>query len=251
MLWLVLFLIGMAGVSMPALYLHAASKLPQLDSEFDLEKQLRNSIEGERLSSRAGTFERGPSHQFERPDFSRLPKDLVALYIAQLGCPTFFQTPREDGPKWAWRLLTRVWFGTNLAGDGACERKLATRLAEALGVKEPLQQAVAAQRLHSFLQKDQLVAYDLATLYFERGIVGVDDAAAKLFGKKLDQLELSQLAELALTLPPHGLYGAALQCKNESIIRQNRDVLLADLAEYKLVTHEKARAAMAQPVTCR
>ncbi|MFY0583691.1 hypothetical protein ACN28S_63740 [Cystobacter fuscus] len=100
-LWLVLFLIGLAGVALPAAYLHAASKLPQLETEFDLEKQLRHSIEGERMSIRAGTFEQGRSVEFLRPDFSRLPKDLVALYIAQLGCPTFFQTEREDGPKWA------------------------------------------------------------------------------------------------------------------------------------------------------
>ncbi|EPX60152.1 hypothetical protein D187_002238 [Cystobacter fuscus DSM 2262] len=249
-LWLVLFLIGLAGVALPAAYLHAASKLPQLETEFDLEKQLRHSIEGERMSVRAGTFEQGRSVEFPRPDFSRLPKDLVALYISQLGCPTFFQTEREDGPKWAWRLLVKVAVGANLAGDGSCERKLAMRLAMALGIEEPLQQTVAAHRLHSFLQKDQLIAYDLATVYFERGIVGVDDAAYKLFGKELDALELSQLAELSLTLPPHGFYVDAVQCRNESIIRQNRDVLLADLADYKLVTVERARNAMAQPVTC-
>ncbi|MET0402435.1 MAG: transglycosylase domain-containing protein [Cystobacter sp.] len=250
-LWFVLFLIGMAGVAVPAAYLHAASKLPQLETEFDLEKQLRHSIEGERKSLQAGTFERGRPVQFDRPDFSHLPKDLVALYIAQLGCPTFFQTPREDGPKWAWRLLVKVTVGTSLAGDGACERRLAVRLAEALGIYEPLQQAVAAHRLHSFLQKDQLIAYDLASIYFDRGVVGVEDAAFKVFGKELDTLELSQLAELALTLPPHDFYGDAVQCRNESMIRQNRDVLLADLASYKLVTAERARNAMAQPVSCR
>jgi membrane peptidoglycan carboxypeptidase len=78
----------------------------------------------------------------------------------------------------------------------------------------------------------------------------VDDAAYKLFGKELDALELSQLAELSLTLPPHGFYDPAVQCRNESMIRQNRDVLLADLADSKLVTVERARNAMAQPVTC-
>ncbi|MFY0583692.1 transglycosylase domain-containing protein [Cystobacter fuscus] len=149
------------------------------------------------------------------------------------------------------RLLVKVTTGANLAGDGSCERKLAMRLAMALGIEEPLQQTVAAHRLHSFLQKDQLIAYDLASVYFERGVVGVDDAVYKLFGKELDALELSQLAELSLTLPPHGFYVDAVQCRNESIIRQNRDVLLADLADYKLVTVERARNAMAQPVTCR
>ncbi|OJT25079.1 hypothetical protein BO221_11925 [Archangium sp. Cb G35] len=251
LLWLVLFLIGLAGVVMPALYLHAASKLPQLETEFDLEKQLRHSIEGERMSLQAGTF--GPKRPiaYTKPDFSRLPKDLVALYIAQLGCPTYFQTRREDGAKWAWRLFSVVTFGTEPPGDGACERLLATRLAEALGIRGPLPLAVAANRLHSFLQKDQLIAYEMSTLYFERGIVGVQDGAYKMFGRELDTLKLQELAELSLTLPPHYMYADALVCRNASLIRQNRDVLLADLAGYKLVTEERARTAMAQPVICR
>ena len=249
--WLVLFLIGLAGVVMPALYLHAASKLPQLETEFDLEKQLRHSIEGERMSLQAGTF--GPKRPiaYTKPEFSRLPKDLVALYIAQLGCPTYFQTRREDGAKWAWRLFSVVTFGTEPPGDGVCERILATRLAEALGIRGSLELAVAANRLHSFLQKDQLIAYDLSTLYFDRGVVGVEDAAFKVFGRELDTLKLQELAELSLTLPPHNMYGDALVCRNASLIRQNRDVLLADLAGFKLVTEERARTAMAQPVICR
>ncbi len=250
LLWLVLFLIGLAGVVLPAIYFHTSSKLPQLETEFDLEKQLRHSIEGERMSLQAGTF--GPKRPitYSRPDFSRLPKDLVALYIAQLGCPTYFQTRREDGAKWAWRLFSVVTFGTEPPGDGACERIIATRLAVALGIAGSLEQAVAANRLHSFLQKDQLIAYDLSTLYFDRGVVGVEDAAFKVFGRELDTLKLPELAELALTLPPHEMYWDALVCRNASLIRQNRDVLLSDLATYKLVTEERARNAMAQPVIC-
>ncbi|MCY1073929.1 transglycosylase domain-containing protein [Archangium lansingense] len=251
LLWLVLFLIGLAGVALPALYLHTASKLPQLETEFDLEKQLRHSIEGERMSLQAGTFDRKRSIAYTRPDFSRLPKDLVALYISQLGCPTYFQTRREDGAKWAWRLFSVVTFGTEPPGDGVCERLIAARLATALGISGALEQAVAANRLHSFLQKDQLIAYDLSTLYFDRGVVGVEDAAFKVFGRELDTLKLSEMAELALTLPPHNMYGDALVCRNASLIRQNRDVLLLDLAGFKLVTEERARTAMAQPVICR
>src|SRR3712207_8967296 len=38
LLWLVLFLIGLAGVVLPAVYLHASSKLPQLETEFRSEE---------------------------------------------------------------------------------------------------------------------------------------------------------------------------------------------------------------------
>jgi hypothetical protein len=251
LLWLVLFLIGLAGVAIPGLYFHAANQLPQLETEFDVEKLLRGSIEGERISLQAGMTERTRPIAFKRPDFARLPKDLVALYIAQLGCPTYFQTPREEGPKWTWRLFSFAVLGSEPRGDGRCERVLAMRLAKALSISGSLELAVAAHRLHSFLQKDQLLAYDLATLYFDRGIVGAEDAAYKLFGQELGTLQLPQLAELALTLPPHYMYGEAIICRNAGLIRQNRDVLLLDLAGYKLVTEERARSAMAQPVVCR
>ncbi len=251
LLWLVLFLIGLAGVALPAVYLNASSKLPQLETEFDLEKQLKHSIEGERMSLRAGTFENSRPIAYKRPDFARLPKDLVALYIAQLGCPTYFQTPREDGPKWSWRLFSYVTFGTEPPGDGACERLLAMRLAVKLGIEGNLERVVAASRLHAFLQKDQLIAYDLSSLYFERGIVGVEDAAYKIFGRELETLQLPELAELSLALPPHDYYDNAVNCRNASLIRQNRDVLLTDLFGYKLVTEERARSAMTRPVACQ
>ena len=251
LLWLVLCFIGLVGVAAPIVYLHTASSLPQLETELDLEKLLRHSIEGERMSLRAATVEHTRPVAFKRPDFSRLPKDLVALYIAQLGCPTYLQTPREDGPKWSWRLFSGLILNTEPRGDGACERRLALRLTRALGIEGGLAQTVAAHRLHAFLQKDQLIAYDLAALYFSRGIVGVEDVAFKLYGKELDALNLSLLGELALVLPPYGLYDDAVTCRNASLLRQNRDVLLSDLAAFKLVTDDRAKNAMAQPVSCR
>nr|WP_211194747.1 transglycosylase domain-containing protein [Pyxidicoccus fallax] len=244
-------MLGLAGVFIPLTYLYTASKLPPLDSEFDVEKQLKHSIEGERMSLRAGQYQKNPRPiTFTRPDFSRLPKDLVALYIRHMGCPRYFQTPREHGPAWAWRLFAGVTVGAKPQGDGACERILAMRIAHALGIYDNLRQSVAAHRLHSFMQKDQLIAYDLSAIYFERGIVGVEDAAHTLFGRELSELQLSELAELQLALPPFGYYEDLKVCRNPTVIRQNRDMLLEDLAGWKLVGEDRARNAIAQPVFC-
>ena len=251
LLWIVLFLLGLAGVVIPLTYLYTASRLPPLESEFDVEKQLKHSIEGERMSLRAGQSERNPRPiTFTRPDFTRLPKDVVAFYIRHLGCPRYFQTPREDGPAWAWRLFAGVMAGAEPPGDGGCERILAMRIARGLGIEGNLPQSVAAHRLHSFMQKDQLIAYDLAIIYFERGIVGVEDAAFTLFGRELGELQLAELAELQLALPPFGYYNDLKQCRNATVIRQNRDMLLEDLAGWRLVSEDRARNAMAQPVSC-
>jgi len=250
-IWIVLFLLGLAGVLLPVSYLYNASKLPTMDSEFDVEKQLKHSIEGERMSLVAGMYVK-PDRPltFNRPDFTRLPKDLVAIYITQMGCPRFFQTPREDGAAWAWRLFQGVTVGGEPPGDGACERLLAFRLAWKLGVRDSTELAVAANKLHAFLQKDQLIAYDLAIIGFERGVVGVDDATYKLFGKELDKLSLSELAELQLALPPYGYYNDLKTCQNPVIMKQNRDLILKYTADAELLSQEKVNNAMAQPVSC-
>ncbi len=251
LLWVILFVLGLAGVVIPLTYLYTASKLPPLESEFDVEKQLKHSIEGERMSLRAGQYERNPRPiTFVRPDFSKLPKDLVALYIRHMECPRYFQTPREDGPAWTWRLFLGATVGTAPPGDGACERILAMRIADALGIKGTREQSVAAHRIHTFMQKDQLIAYDLATIYFERGIVGVEDAALKLFGRELSELKLEELAELQLALPPYHDYFGIKLCKNPTVLRQNRNILLEDLAGWRLVSEDRARNAMAQPLAC-
>ncbi len=247
LLWISLFLFGVAGVVTPIVYLYVASGLPPLETEFDLEAQLRQYVEGERLSHQMG--QATPEHQrrFERPDFSKLPKDLVALFISRLGCPTYFQTPREQGLDWGWRLVDALLTGNQPDGDGWCERSLALSLAQSVGVKGPLAETVAAHKVHTFLQKDQLVAYYLGTLRFDRAVVGVDDAAQDLFHKPLAQLELNELAELMLAFD---YYSDVKSCHNAGLIRKNRDYLLQVLMTQGLVPEDKGRTAQASAVAC-
>lgn len=249
-IWIVLFLIGLAGVVLPSIYLYTASQLPQLESEYDLETHLRLSIEGERMSIRSGRYEdEQRSHKFEKPDFTRLPHDLVAVYISQMGCPRFFTTPREDGPRWAWRMVAGL-MGGELDGDGWCERYLAIQLAHALGIKGELQITVAAHKIHGFLQKDQLIAYTFASMYFDRGVVGVNDAAWELYRKDISKFDLAELAEFTLALPIHGYYQDIKDCKNASITKVNRDHILNTLGNHALVPPDKVSAALKRGVAC-
>lgn len=251
-LWLSLFLLAIAGVVLPIGYLYVSSTLPQLESEFDLERYLRQYIEGERMALKMGR----PSNKtdiavtYEKPDFAKLPKDLVALYIAGMDCPTFFQTPRETGFAWNVRVFNSAVLNRQLPGDGRCEWAFANNLAWAIHVRGGLAQAIAASKIHSFLAKDQLVAYDLSALWFEPGVVGLEDATKNVVKAPMDQLRLEQMAEVNLVMPPHGFYGDMKFCKNASMIRQNRDFLLGRLAAIGLVPEDRARNAQAQPVTC-
>lgn len=247
-----LFLFGLTGVLVPVTYLWTASKIPQLNNEYDLESLMRLAVETERMSMALGLppKERG-FVAWEKPDLARYPKDYVALFLSQMGCPNYFKSPREDGAKWSWRLLRSAWSNPlDDGGPGACEFLFASRISATLNIKGRLETAVAVNKLHAFLQKDQLVAYDLSSAYFDRGVMGVEQAIRKTMNKELKDMSLSELAEAALVSPPNHLYDEIRTCTNAALIKRARDEVLNQLAIDELVSEEQATAAQAAPVAC-
>ncbi|HKD41198.1 MAG TPA: transglycosylase domain-containing protein [Myxococcaceae bacterium] len=243
-LWIALFVLGVAGVVVPTIYLRLSSQLPPLDSELDLRSRLRRASAAS-AEPAGGNIVTGD----EWPDFARLPRDLVAMYVSQMGCPAYFQSTPDDGVAWLWRMFSGLW-GIEPPGDGRCERLVALRIAASLGVGAGASQSVAANKIHRVLEKHQLIAYDLSSTAFEPKVVGVEAAAKALFKKELQGLQLAQLAELMLALPPHEFYEELKLCRNASLIRQSRDYVLSMLASHSLVSLEHAVAAQAQPVAC-
>ncbi len=242
-LWIGLFALGLAGVFVPVLYQHLSAELPPLDSVEELRAQFGRS------ATRAHVPGGEQTTRAEVPEFSRLPRELVAVYVSQAGCHAYFESPREDGLPWLWRMLSGVW-GIELGGDGKCERLFALRIASALGLGSGASQSVAANKIHRLLQKHELIAYDLSTAAFEPSVVGVDAVAQTLFRKELKGLQLSEVAELMLALPPHELYEELKKCRNASLIRQSRDYVLSMLVSHALVSSEQAAIAQSHPVAC-
>ncbi len=249
-IWILLFCVGLLGVITPLVYLHVSSGLPAIDTDYQIENLLRIVVEGERISVKLGQSDRTATQvPFARPDFAKLPKDLVALYLSQRGCPTYFQTPKEEGFAWGRRVFLDL-FGIDRPGNGWCERLFAARIAQRLGITGSLTQAIAAHKIHSALTKDQLIAFDLESIWFDEGVVGVDAASRKLFQRPVAELQLAELAELQLALPPFGYYRQLRDCQNPTLIRQNRDVVLKGLAQDALVSETQAKEATSGPVFC-
>jgi hypothetical protein len=242
-LWIVLFVLALAGVLVPVTYLRLASELPSLDNELALRAQLRRDVG----ATQGMSLVEGGS--VEEPDFTRLPKDLLSIYVSQMGCPEYFVSAPDEGFPWLWRMWSGLW-GIEPPGDGKCERLLSLRIAASLGLGGSSRQAVAANKIHRILPKHELIAYDLAVVSFEPGVVGVEAAAQGLFGKDLKSLQLAEVAELMLALPPHDAYDELKQCRNASLIRRSRDYVLSMLVSHSLVSSERANAAQGHPVAC-
>jgi membrane carboxypeptidase/penicillin-binding protein len=240
-----------AGVLIPGTWLYTAANLPnQIESEADVEIHLRQSIESERQSIQLGRpASARESVKWEKPDFSRLPKHLIAFYITATGCPDYFRSPREEGWPWTKRLFASLQ-NRILDGDGACELIFARNLARRLSMKTDLQIAVAADRVHRFLAKDQLVAFDLHSMWFDHGIIGVEKASMEVMQKPLTELNLAELAELQLAIPPWGFWEDIKLCRNAAKLKEARDSLLSELAAIGHISDEMARTASSQQVRC-
>jgi len=232
-------------------WLYVSSNLQnQIESELDLETLLRQSIESDRQSVQYNKrIADRENVKWPKPDFAKLPKNLVASYITEWDCPTYFQTPREDGWPWLKRVLNSVR-GPLGDGDGKCELIFARRLASRLRAESSSQLAVMAFNVHRYLKKDQLVAYDLHTMQFDQGVIGVEAASRHLMQKELLDLSLAELTELQLGIPPYNLWEDLTLCSNASQIRLARDRLLENLINVSLIPEEQGKAAMAQPVRC-
>jgi hypothetical protein len=252
LLWLTALTLVLAGVLVPVVWLSTASTLPDAtESEQQLETHLRQSIESERQGQQLGLdVKQRRKVKWARPEIVDYPKRLVALFITETGCPTYFQTPREDGLPWLARIARKTIDGRDLDGDGACELNYARMLARRLGAKTPLQLAVASDRLHRFLQRDQLVAYNLASVRFAPGLVGVADASFELMQQELPELDDAALAELQLAIPPWDFWDDVRQCRNAPLLREARDTLLTRLSQQGLISEEMAKSAATQPLRC-
>jgi hypothetical protein len=250
------FFVGLIPAAIGALviyfeYQRAAKDLADINSEYDIERELRHRIEGERraLRSEAGLIHNDVT--WPRPTLADYPHDYLLIYTGLNGCPHFFQTPRESSSRWAWRVFNAAVLKRALPGrDGVCELEFSMNVARHMGVKGEDSLAVAAFRLRQVLQKDQLVAYDLAAVPVESGYYGLHDASQRLLGRALNSLTLAEQAELAIALPPVGFWLEIKTCDDPFAIKQARDALLRVLGARQLVPQERARAAQGEPIGC-
>ncbi|MBX7096386.1 MAG: transglycosylase domain-containing protein [Myxococcaceae bacterium] len=250
LLWLFAMAVVVVVIVGPAAYFYTLAQLPALDSEFDLDRVLRQSVESERKSYQLGLYDKtGYVVDWPRPTFDTLPKNLVAAYITERGCPSYFQTPREDGWAWNRRILWSL-MGKELQGDGWCEQVFAEVLAQRVGAQPGLQLAVATHRIHRFLPKNALVAYDLHSVQLAPGVVGVEAASKALMKKSLDKLNTAEIAELALALPPNGYWDNVKNCQNTSLLRLGRDTVVRNLARAGMIPESESQLAVAQPLAC-
>jgi hypothetical protein len=247
-----IMLLVSTAVVVPVWWAIAESSLPPLESEFDLERLLRDRIEGERAANYLGGARPDKAAiAFQTPELASYPKDMVGLYISGFSCSTFFQSPHEKSGSWFWRLVRFQLFKTEgPPGNEDCEFQFARHLVWAIRIHGGLRETIAIHRIRNLLPKGKLVAFDLATTEFDAGVVGLESAAESLYQRRLESLKLDELAELSLSLPPNGAYAQIKLCANASELRRARDAALIEMSNQSLIPVDRAKQAQAQPLAC-
>ena len=252
--WLVVIVGGVGGVLVSGFYLNASSNLPSpLANRQQLVTLMRMQVESERMKVALGlpTKERG-FVSWPDPELSRFSPDFVALYLSQNDCAPFLRAPPEPRSRWMMRVLRGTW-GKGMEGGlgGSCKYLFASNVAGRLGVEGTLERAVAIYRVGNLLDHAELVAWDLTTVPLDRGLVGVDQAVARLYKKPMAEMNLAELAEAVMLAPPHSYVEEIRHCQNPPLIRRARDVVLQQLAADGLTTEAQSSAAQQADVACR
>ena len=93
LIFLPLLVLAVVAVVVPLFYLYTAANLPNpIEGTMQIETLLRQSVESERQSLQGSKKVKDRDNvTWPSPDFATLPKLMVALYIVETGCPTYFQ----------------------------------------------------------------------------------------------------------------------------------------------------------------
>lgn len=237
-----LFALGLAGFGV---FTAAAGRVPPLTNRDEIRRSVTQFIELQRSASAAAN----PT-PFQLSSREALPRGITAAALARIGCPDFDVYPKESGLPWTLRVVGMAagqGFGT--LGPGRCEAQLADRIASAIGVGDGLDRAIATDRIHAALDKDDLLAWELSIHWFSDGIFGVEAAGRRLFGgRPLLELTLAEQAEL---LVAESQWSQVTGCKVPERVEVARDDLLARLAALRLVEPQEVERAKREQVLCR
>ena len=156
----------------PGVYLYTASKLPQLETEFDLETQLR-TVGGGGAPQHPGGHRYDTENATDHVRAARLQPACRGTWSRSIRLPAGLSDLLRVTPRGGRALgladVQGTGVGRRARGRRDCERHLALRITSVFGIKGALDRTVAANKIHAFLQKDQLVAYDLDDLTSRAG----------------------------------------------------------------------------------
>jgi penicillin-binding protein 1A len=192
-----------------------------------------------------------PFHSYAREnrvqlDYADFPKLLVRSYLAAED-KTFFEHGGLDYPGIISAALGNITREGRPVGASTITQQVAKilLLTNELSYTRKLKEAVLARRIESALTKQQILSLYLNEIPLGRRSFGVEAASQAYFDKSVDQLQLHEMAFLAILPKAPETYGRA---KNEKSALARRNWVLGEMLKNEWITEAQRAQAAAQPL---
>ncbi len=219
-----------------------ARNLPDADALIEYQSPLPTvvrDIDGEPFHS----YARERRVQLEYADF---PKLLIRSYLAAED-KTFFSHGGIDYPGIASAIFDNIFSSKRARGASTITQQVAKNLllTNEYSYTRKVKEAILAKRIEGALTKPQILSLYLNEIALGRQAFGVEAAAQAYFGKSVDQLQLHEMAFLAILPKAPERYGRA---KNAGLAMTRRNWVLGEMRSNGWITEAQRAEAAAQPL---
>ncbi len=192
-----------------------------------------------------------PFHSYARErrvqlEFADFPQLLVRSYLAAED-KTFFEHGGIDYPGIISALFNNMTRSGRPVGASTITQQVAKNLllTNELSYTRKLKEALLAKRIESALTKQQILSLYLNEIALGRQAFGVEAASQAYFAKSVDQLELHEMAFLAILPKAPEKYGRA---KNEQSAINRRNWVLGEMRKNNWITDTQLAESRAKPL---
>jgi penicillin-binding protein 1A len=160
---------------------------------------------------------------------------------------TFFSHGGIDYPGIASAIFDNIFSSKRSRGASTITQQVAKNLllTNEYSYTRKVKEAILAKRIESALTKPQILSLYLNEIALGRQAFGVEAAAQAYFAKSVDQLQLHEMAFLAILPKAPERYGRA---KNAQLAIARRNWVLGEMRKNEWITDAQLVAARAQPL---
>ncbi len=239
------FLLGLGGAAIATVFIGLKLKASVPDSVADVSSYARPNTITIKASDGSVLKEIGEvSHQ--KIDLEQVPDYLSQAFVASEDV-RFYKHNGFDLRGIARAVVANVKAGSAQEGASTITQQLArvAYLNQEKKIWRKLREIVIAQEIEKNLTKQDILETYLNLVYFGSGSYGVADATWVYFGKKPDQLNLSEVATLAGIVPAPSVYSPF---SNPELALKRRNSVLKKMLVAGYLTPEAANQAIATPL---
>ncbi len=192
-----------------------------------------------------------PFHSYARErrvqlEYADFPQLLVRSYLAAED-KTFFEHGGIDYPGIISALFNNMTRSGRPVGASTITQQVAKNLllTNELSYTRKLKEALLAKRIESALTKEQILSLYLNEIALGRQSFGVEAASQAYYSKSVDQLELHEMAFLAILPKAPEKYG---RVQNEQSAIQRRNWVLGEMRKNNWITDAQMAESRGKPL---